>query len=51
MIGLLLLLGFILVAVFAPWIAPTQDHANDPYRVPRYGWGNTDPPSLSTPWG
>ena len=46
MAGLIILLVFILVAVFAPWIAPVPDmYANnpnhDPYRVPRYGWGNT----------
>ena len=43
MAGLIILLVFILVAVFAPWIAPVPDmYANnpnhDPYRVPRYGW-------------
>ena len=53
MIGLLLLLGFVLVAVFAPWIAPTPEiNANNPYRVPRYGWGNTpEPPSPQHPMG
>ncbi|NMB21291.1 MAG: ABC transporter permease [Firmicutes bacterium] len=53
MVGLLLLLGFILVAIFAPWIAPTQEiYANDPYRVPRFGWGTTpEPPSPQHPMG
>ena len=53
MIGLLILLGFILVAVFAPWIAPTpEDYINEPYRVPRYGWGSApQPPSPEHPMG
>ncbi len=53
MIGLILLLGFVLVAIFAPWIAPTPEmHRNDPYRVPRYGWGTTpEPPSAEHPMG
>lgn len=40
MTGLIILLGFILIALFAPYIAPTQEsHKSDPYRVPRFGWG------------
>lgn len=53
MIGLILLLGFILVAIFAPWIAPTpENYRSDPYRVPRYGWGSTpEAPSKAHPMG
>ena len=53
MAGMLILLVFILVAVFAPWIAPTPaNYANDPYRVPRYGWGsNPSPPTKEHPMG
>ncbi|HHT89591.1 MAG: ABC transporter permease [Bacillota bacterium] len=53
MIGLILLLGFVLVAIFAPWIAPTpENNKNDPFRVPRYGWGsNPEPPSKAHPMG
>lgn len=57
MAGLIILLVFILVAVFAPWIAPVPDMYasnpnHDPYRVPRYGWGTTpQPPSKEYPMG
>ena len=35
MVGLVILLGFILVAIFAPWIAPTPErYKGDPYRFP-----------------
>lgn len=55
MVGVVILLGFIFVAIFAPRIAPTHEegvYANDPYRVPRYGWGSTpEPPSEKHPMG
>ena len=52
-IGLILLLGFILIAIFAPWIAPTQEgYKDEPYRVPRFGWGSSpSPPSKEHPMG
>ena len=52
-IGLVLLLGFILIAVLAPWIAPTlEDHKHEPYRVPRFGWGSApSPPTKEHPMG
>lgn len=52
-IGLVLLLGFVLIAIFAPQIAPTrEDHKNEPYRVPRYGWGSAPAaPSREHPMG
>ena len=53
MIGLVLLLGFVLIALFAPWIAPTlEEHKNEPYRVPRFGWGSSpSPPTKEHPMG
>lgn len=37
LLGLVLLLGFVLVAIFAPVIAPTPErYKDDPYRIPRY---------------
>lgn len=53
MAGLIILLFFVLVAIFAPWIAPTpEQYKKDPYRVPRYGWGSTPaPPSKDHPMG
>jgi peptide/nickel transport system permease protein len=38
LIGLLLVIAFALIAIFAPWIAPPAD-PRDPYMVPRDGWG------------
>ncbi len=53
MVGLVILLGFVLVAIFAPWIAPTPErYKDDPYRIPRYGWKtNPTPPSKEHPMG
>lgn len=35
LLGLVLLLGFVLVAIFAPVIAPTPErYKDDPYRIP-----------------
>ncbi|MCR4401409.1 MAG: ABC transporter permease [Firmicutes bacterium] len=53
MLGLMLLTGFVVVAVAAPWIAPTPERYRDePYRIPRYGWGSTPtPPSKEHPMG
>lgn len=52
-IGLVLLLGFVLIAIFAPWIAPTPEtYKREPYRVPRYGWGSEpSPPTKEHPMG
>lgn len=52
-IGLLLLLGFVIIAIFAPWIAPTPEaYKREPYRVPRYGWGSEPaPPTKEHPMG
>ncbi|MGE5571640.1 MAG: ABC transporter permease [Bacillota bacterium] len=53
MLGLILLTGFVVVAIAAPWIAPTPERYRDePYRIPRYGWGSTPtPPSREHPMG
>ena len=53
LLGMILLLMFIVGAVFAPWIAPTDERYKDePYRIPRYGWGSTPtPPSAEHPMG
>lgn len=53
LLGLVLLLGFVLVAIFAPYIAPTPErYKDDPYRIPRYGWrANPSPPSPEHPLG
>ena len=37
-IGLLIVLGFVLVAVFAPFIAPPAPNARDPFIIPRDGF-------------
>ncbi|HHV55903.1 MAG TPA: ABC transporter permease [Firmicutes bacterium] len=53
MLGLIILLGFVILAVFAPWIAPTPERYKDePYRIPRYGYRATPtPPSSEHPFG
>ena len=53
LIGLVLLFGFVIIAIFAPWIAPTPEaYKDEPYRVPRYGWGSAPaPPSAEHPMG
>lgn len=35
--GLIIIAFFIVVALFAPWIAPPRD-PDDPYEIPRAGW-------------
>ncbi len=43
-IGMLLLLGFALVAIFAPVIAPVPENSFDPQMIPREGFSNTPSP-------
>jgi peptide/nickel transport system permease protein len=43
LIGIVLLVFFILVAIFAPLIAPPEARSRDPYMIPRSGFSN--PPS------
>jgi len=37
LLGILIILFFIIIAVFAPYIAPPRD-ADEPYLIPRAGW-------------
>lgn len=47
LVGFLLLFTFIVVAVFAPWIAPPK-YPHEPYRIPRDGyWAEPKPPSAN----
>ena len=52
LIGLIILLGFILVAILAPVIAPLPEDVlarnpnADPYRIPRYGFASTPTPPV-----
>jgi peptide/nickel transport system permease protein len=50
--GLILITFFILVAIFAPVIAPPPERARDPYDMPRYGYSSVpQPPSPGIPFG
>jgi peptide/nickel transport system permease protein len=44
--GIVLLVGFIVIAIIGPWIAPPPENARDPYMIPRDGFG-TEPSSPS----
>jgi peptide/nickel transport system permease protein len=45
-IGLTILLAFVLMAVFAPWLAP-HPHPDSPYTIPRDGFGPDPRPPMS----
>ena len=50
--GIILILFFALVAIFAPVIAPPDPRARDPYDMPRLGWGSVpQPPSSEAIFG
>jgi peptide/nickel transport system permease protein len=50
--GIILIVFFILIAVFAPMIAPPPERARDPYDMPRYGYSSVpQPPSEGIPFG
>ena len=50
-VGFLLLFGFVVIAVAAPWLAPPK-HASQPYRIPRDGyWAEPKPPSAEHLFG
>ncbi|MFC2023236.1 ABC transporter permease [Chloroflexota bacterium] len=52
LIGILLLLGFILVAILAPWLAPPPENSRDEYMIPRDGFKTEpQPPSDAHPMG
>ncbi|HKL12732.1 MAG TPA: ABC transporter permease [Halanaerobiales bacterium] len=51
LVGLILVISFGLIAIFAPWIAPPAD-PSEPYMVPRAGWGfEPKPPSAEHIFG
>ena len=44
--GIVLLVGFVLIAIFAPLLAPTPPNSRDPYMIPRDGFSSIpQPPS------
>ncbi len=50
--GMIILLGFILVAIFAPVIAPPPARSRDPFIIPRAGFkAEPSPPSPDHPFG
>jgi peptide/nickel transport system permease protein len=50
--GIILIVFFIIIAVFAPMIAPPPERARDPYDMPRYGYSSVPkPPSKELPFG
>ena len=50
--GILLLLAYALVAIFAPTIAPPPENARNPYMIPRDGFATEpQPPSEEHPFG
>ncbi len=50
-IGLLLLVGFAVIAILAPFIAPPEENQS-PYRIPRDGWmSEPQAPSPEHPFG
>jgi peptide/nickel transport system permease protein len=46
LLGIMLLVGFVLVAIFAPVIAPVPENSRDPYMIPRDGF-TTEPQAPS----
>ncbi|GAA5623417.1 putative D,D-dipeptide transport system permease protein DdpC [Brucella sp. NBRC 12952] len=52
MIGVLILIGFVLIAFFAPWLAPPQEFQMSAYDTPRAGFLATpQPPSPEAIFG
>jgi peptide/nickel transport system permease protein len=50
--GILLLIGFLLIAIFAPYIAPPEENTRNPYIIPRDGFATEPaPPSAEHPLG
>jgi peptide/nickel transport system permease protein len=44
--GIIMLSIFLLMAIFAPWLAPVPENSRDAYMIPRDGFGTTpEPPS------
>ena len=52
LLGIVLLLGFVIVAIAAPFIAPPEENARNIYIIPRDGFSNQPrPPSEAHPLG
>jgi peptide/nickel transport system permease protein len=53
LIGIILIAIFVIIAIFAPLIAPTPaDYHKDPYMIPRDGyWAEPQPPNELHPFG
>ena len=50
--GILLILFFVAIAIFAPLLAPPPARARDPYDMPRLGWtAEPEPPSEEARFG
>jgi len=50
-VGVLLILGFTIIAIFAPWLAPS-DKPRNPYMIPRASYlSEPQPPSAEHPLG
>ncbi|HEX6305888.1 MAG TPA: ABC transporter permease [Anaerolineales bacterium] len=50
--GIILLILFVLMALFAPMLAPPEERARDPYMIPRDGFSTApNPPSEEHPLG
>jgi peptide/nickel transport system permease protein len=51
-IGLVIILSFLLVAIFAPLLAPPEEDTTDPFKIPHDGWQTApSPPSEAHPLG
>ena len=52
MLGLVIIVGFILMAVFAPLLAPPEANTRDPYMMPHEGYSpDPQPPRRGHPFG
>lgn len=50
LVGVMMIIIFIIIAIFAPLIAPPQ--SGDPYKIPHEGFSSTpQPPSIGHPFG
>ena len=52
LMGIIIIIVFAILAIFAPLIAPTPENQRDPYLIPRDGYSATpQPPSEEHIWG
>jgi len=50
--GFSIIMFFVVLALLAPYLAPTPERARDPYMIPHEGWSSTPtPPSDEHPFG